>query len=64
MNRATAEEVARLRAVEIAAERRYYQAVKNSDLMVARIAAAEWRSAVDARTHYVARYPDPYRDRG
>jgi len=41
MNRTTAEEIGRLRTAEIAAERRYCEAVKNSNLTGARIAAEQ-----------------------
>ncbi len=64
MNRTTAEEIGRLRAVEIAAEQRYCEAVKNSNLTGARIAAAEWRTAANALTQYIAKHPRRYRDRG
>jgi hypothetical protein len=57
-----AEEVGRLRDAELEAERRYDEAVKDSDISAARNAAAEWKEAADALTQYVAKHPHPYRD--
>jgi hypothetical protein len=64
MNKKTAVEVGRLKAVELEAERRYGEVVKNSDLTAARNAAERWRKAADALNHYIAENPDPYRNRG
>jgi hypothetical protein len=42
---------------EHAAERHYGEVVKDSDLSAVRNAAAEWRTAADALTQYLAKHP-------
>jgi hypothetical protein len=60
----TASEVKRLRAAELEAERHYGEVVKESDLIKARNAAAEWRKAAAELTQYVAKHPRALRDSG
>jgi len=60
----TADEVGRLRAAELEAERHYGEVVKDSDLSAVRNAAAEWRQAAEALTQYVAEHPQTQRDSG
>jgi hypothetical protein len=60
----TPEEVERLRSAELAAQQRYDEAMKRSDMSAARIAADDWLKASDALTEYVAKHPDPYRGGG
>jgi hypothetical protein len=57
-----AEEVGRLRDAELAAERRYDEAVHDCDPSAARVAAAEWKDAADALSQYIAKHPYPYQD--
>jgi hypothetical protein len=64
MNTTTTDEVRRLRAAELAAERNYGEVVKHSDLSAVRNAAAEWRKAADALAQHVAKHPYPYRGSG
>jgi hypothetical protein len=60
----TAEEVARLKAAELEAEKRHEAAMHRGDFAAARIAADDWIEACDALTEYVAAHPDLYRDSG
>jgi len=60
----TAEEVERLKAAELEAEKRHGEAMNRGDLPAARIAAVDWIKACDALTEYVAANPDLYRDSG
>jgi hypothetical protein len=60
----TAEEVERLKAAELEAEKRHGEAMHRGDLAAARIAADDWIKACDVLTEYVAAHPDLYRDTG
>jgi hypothetical protein len=64
MNTTTADELGRLRAAELEAERHYGEVVKDCDLSAVRNAADKWRKAADALTHFIATHPYPYRDSG
>jgi hypothetical protein len=64
MNTTIADEVKRLRSAELAAEKRYFEATKRSELSAMRIAAENWLRAADALTDYVAKHPDLYRESG
>jgi hypothetical protein len=64
MNTTTADEVDRLKAAEVEAERRHAEAMQRGDLSAARIAADDWIKASDALTEYVAAHPVLYRDGG
>jgi hypothetical protein len=61
-NSTTADEVERLMAAELDAERDYHEAMKRGDTSEARRAAETWINAADALTEYVATHPDLYRD--
>ncbi len=64
MNITIADEVERLRAAELEAERRYFQAIEFADMAAARNAANCWLSAADAFAVFVAQHPELYRDSG
>jgi hypothetical protein len=56
-----ADEVERLKAIELEAEHHYVDALKRGDSSALRSAAEDWRKASNALTEYVAKNPDPYR---
>jgi hypothetical protein len=64
VNSTNVDEVERLRAAELEAERQYGQAVREADLSAVRSAADVWRKAADALRQYVAKHPRSYRDNG
>jgi hypothetical protein len=53
--------VLRLRAAELEAERRYGEAVRDSDITAARNASLEWRKAAAVLARYVGKHPLPQR---
>ncbi|MEJ0007330.1 MAG: hypothetical protein WDM77_13430 [Steroidobacteraceae bacterium] len=58
------DEVERLRAAELEAERRYFQAMEFADMAAARWAADNWLTAADALADFVAKHPGIYRKSG
>jgi hypothetical protein len=58
VNTTTADEFERLRAAELEAERRYYEAMEYSRVSAARKAADDWLRATNALAYYVAKHPN------
>jgi len=56
----TADEVEHLRAAELDAKQRYYEAVEESELSAIRDAARAWIRAGDALTEHVATHQRTY----
>jgi hypothetical protein len=63
-NTAINDEVERLKAAELEAEQRYYEAVEKSELDAKRYAANAWIRAGDALNEYLAKQFQPSPDGG
>jgi hypothetical protein len=59
-----ADEVERLRAAVLEAQRRYYEAVEEPNLSATRDAAGDWIKAGDALAEFVAMHPRRYSGSG
>lgn len=64
MNTTSANEMERLKAAELAAERRYFQAMERADMPAARVAADLWLKASDAYTDYLVKQRGLHRANG